>query len=104
MDYDAFGSLTRSMNISCTTTGTHQHRSLDGMDTSHDDNLWILEKKPTADWMAVGYVIAPKKLTSPSEGPRFSNGLRPHPSQEACIAALNLPLSYYRTSGPVREE
>jgi len=70
--------------------------SLDGMD-NRTITISGFSKTYSATGWRVGYVIAPKKLTlAVRKVHDFLTVCAPTPLQEACIAALKLPLHYYR--------
>jgi len=76
-----------------------KHISIASLDRMENRTMTIsgFSKTYSATGWRVGYVIAPKKLTAAVRKVHdFLTVCAPTPLQEACIAALKLPLSYYR--------
>ena len=97
MDYDAFAITDEIYEHILYDDSKHVSiASLDGMD-NRTMTISGFSKTYSATGWRVGYVIAPKKLTlAVRKVHDFLTVCAPTPLQEACIAALKLPLSYYR--------
>ncbi len=96
-DYDAFAITDEIYEHIIYDGGKHiSIASLDGME-NRTITISGFSKTYSATGWRVGYVIAPKRLTlAVRKVHDFLTVCAPTPLQEACIAALKLPLSYYR--------
>jgi aspartate/methionine/tyrosine aminotransferase len=97
MEYDAFA-ITDEIYEHILYDG-RKHVSIASLDGMANRTMTIsgFSKTYSATGWRVGYVIAPKKLTGAVRKVHdFLTVCAPTPLQEACIAALKLPLSYYR--------
>ena len=97
MEYDAFA-ITDEIYEHILYDG-RKHVSIASLDGMANRTVTIsgFSKTYSATGWRVGYVIAPKKLTGAVRKVHdFLTVCAPTPLQEACIAALKLPLSYYR--------
>src|SRR5260370_42273768 len=97
MDYDAFAITDEIYEHILYDDRKHiSIASLDGM-ANRTMTISGFSKTYSATGWRGGYVIAPKKLTGAVRKVHgFLPDCAPTPLQEACIADLKLPLSYYR--------
>jgi aspartate/methionine/tyrosine aminotransferase len=96
VDYDAFA-ITDEIYEHITYDG-RKHVSIASLDGMNSRTLTIsgFSKTYSATGWRVGYVVAPRDLTAAVRKVHdFLTVCAPAPLQEACIAALKLPASYY---------
>jgi aspartate/methionine/tyrosine aminotransferase len=96
-DYDAFA-VTDEIYEHIIYDG-RKHISIANLDGMSDRTITIsgFSKTYSATGWRVGYIVAPKKLTAAVRKVHdFLTVCAPTPLQEACIAALKLPTSYYK--------
>ncbi len=101
-DYDAFA-ITDEIYEHIIYDG-REHISIASLDGMHDRTVTIsgFSKTYSATGWRVGYVVAQKRLSSAIRKVHdFLTVCAPSPLQEACIRALQLPESYYKS---LREE
>ncbi len=96
-DYDSFA-ITDEIYEHIIYDG-REHVSIASLDGMEERTITIsgFSKTYSATGWRVGYVVASKKLTSAVRKVHdFLTVCAPTPLQEACLAALKLPVSYYR--------
>jgi aminotransferase len=96
LDYDAFA-ITDEIYEHITYDG-RKHVSIGSLDGMENRTVTIsgFSKTYSATGWRVGYVISPKKLTGAVRKVHdFLTVCAPAPLQEACVAALKLPATYY---------